>query len=100
MGNTMVNTAPLLSVLLAAVIVPPMTSTKPREIASPSPVSPHRIRLVDAIELVEYLLELARRNASAFIEDLQANGIVLAPFADPDGRSDGGVFRRIIEQIE
>ena len=37
-GNRMVSTAPLRSRRLAAEIVPCMASTKPREIASPSPV--------------------------------------------------------------
>ena len=37
-GRVIVNAAPLRSVRFAAVIVPCMTSTKPREIESPSPV--------------------------------------------------------------
>ena len=37
-GSLIVNTAPVRSVRLAAVIVPCMASTKPREIARPSPV--------------------------------------------------------------
>ena len=37
-GSAMVNTAPGRSARLAAVIVPPMASMKPREMASPSPV--------------------------------------------------------------
>ena len=37
-GSSTVNSAPDLSALLAALIVPPIASTKPRQIASPSPV--------------------------------------------------------------
>src|SRR5689334_25246206 len=37
-GRTMVKTAPLPSVRLPAEIVPPITSTKPRQMARPSPV--------------------------------------------------------------
>ena len=64
-GSVIVNTAPGRSVRFAAVIVPPMASTKPREIASPSPV-PARTwsPFSRAMELVEDALELLRRNAA------------------------------------
>ena len=42
-GSLMVKTAPDRSIRLAAVIEPPMASTKPRQIARPSPV-PARCR--------------------------------------------------------
>jgi hypothetical protein len=42
------------------------------------------IAFFDPIELVEDVLQLRRRNAVAFIQDLQADGIPVAPALDAD----------------
>ena len=97
----MVNTAPVRSVRLAAVIVPFMASTKPREIARPKPGSrPHLVALLHPVELVEDVLELGGRNAVALVHDLQADRIHLAPAADADRRPGGRIFRGIVQEIE
>ena len=46
------------------------------------------------------MLQVAGRNAVAFIEHLQVDGVPLAPRLDADRRARRGVFRRVVEQIE
>ena len=71
-GSVMVNTAPLRSGRLAAVIVPCMASTKPRRDREAEPgAGAHVIGLLHAVELVEDAFQVALRNAVALVEDLQ-----------------------------
>src|SRR4051812_42186502 len=58
------------------------------------------IGLLRAIELVEDVLEIARGNAVALIDDLQMDGLPVAPASDRHGGSYWRVFCRVIEQIE
>ena len=75
-GSVIVNTAPRRSARFAATMVPCMASTKPREIASPSPVpGADLVGLLRAVELVEDVLEIVLRNAFALVDDLQGDRV-------------------------
>ena len=51
-----------------------MASTKPREMARPETgAGTHLIGLLHAVELIEDVLEVVRRNPFAFVEDLQGD---------------------------
>ena len=72
-ASVMVNTAPVRSVRLAAMIVPPIASTKPRRDRKAQPgAGAHVVALLHAIELVEDPLEIGGRDAVALVEYLQA----------------------------
>ena len=95
-GNLIVKTAPGRSGRFAAVIVPCMASTKPREIARPSPV-PARTRspFSRPIELVEDVLEVSGRYAVAFVQHLETDRVLVAPAPDADGACRrGNTWRR------
>jgi len=46
----------------------------------------HLVALFHAIELVEDLLQFSRRDALAFVQDLQADRVAVEPALDADGR--------------
>ena len=102
-GRRMVKTAPGRSVRLPAEIVPPIASTKPRQIARPSPVpAPDLVALADAVELVEDALEVRRRNARCPRPSPAARRCHRrpSPAARIESMSGRRVFRGIVEQVE
>ena len=97
----MVNIAPVLSVRFAAVIVPPMASTKPRADGKPQAgPRPHLVALLHAEEFLENVRQVGRRNALSFVDDLQRHGGGVPPAADVNGRAGSGVFCCVVEQVE
>ena len=80
LGSLMVKTAPLRSVRLPAAIVPPIASTKPRQIARPRPVpartlSPFRAR----VNLPKTLSRSASAECPALVQHLHRDGLVVCP---------------------
>src|SRR6476660_6882823 len=59
----------------------------------------HPIAFLGAIELLEDALQVAVRDAAALVENLDANGVSVAPAADADGGFGWRVLGRVVEQI-
>ena len=100
-GKVMVNTAPEPSARLAASIVPPSASTKPRQIASPSPV-PARCRspLPAAVELVEHALHVSRREPRPLVGDPEHDPVMAPAARDRNGRARRRVLGGVVEQVD
>ena len=58
------------------------------------------ISLLRPVELVEYVLQIAWRNAIALVENLEINEGSIAPAPNADRRAGRRVFRCIVQQIE
>src|SRR5262249_22298920 len=56
---------------------------------------PHLIGLLHAVELVEYLFEIGRRNAFALIQHLKNGGSAVPPTLYTHSRAAGSIFRSI-----
>ena len=53
-----------------------------------------------AIELVEDALEIGRRDARTFIDDLDLDEFAVAARANVDPAAGGRIFGRVVEQVE
>src|SRR3982074_2504625 len=58
------------------------------------------IALLSAIELVKYTLQLWRRDAIAFVDDLQGYRIFIPQTSDRYRGVDGRIFRRVVQKIK
>ena len=97
----MVNTAPGRSVRLAAAIVPPSASTKPRQIASPRPVPARRRSPVGSpVELLEHARDVPRREARPLVGDREHDRVAAPAALERDGRARRGVLGGVVEQVD
>ncbi len=82
-------------------MVPCMASTKPREMARPSPgPGAHMVAFRGAVELVEYMLQILRRNTLPLVDDLEADGVDVPPALNADRRAGRRILGRIVQNIE
>src|ERR1700704_1571513 len=58
------------------------------------------IALLSAIELVKYTLQLWRRDAIAFVDDLQGYRIFIPQTSDRYRGVDGRIFRRVVQKVK
>jgi hypothetical protein len=58
------------------------------------------ISLLGAIEFVKYTLLLSRRNAVAFVDDLQGNPISIPRSLDRYRGAGGRIFSGVVQQVE
>jgi hypothetical protein len=62
--------------------------------------SAHPVTFANTVEFVEDPLEIVRRNAVAFIQNLKPDKAVILPSANLDDRACGRILCCIVEQVE
>ena len=100
-GISIVNTAPALSMRLAAVIVPPIASNEAAaDGQSQAGSGTLKIAIFYAVKFLEDQRELIFGDTRSFIDDLKPDHALLPLSTDCDGGRGRRIFRGVIEQID